>query len=81
MASESTLIAEQNKAFQNALAIYSYKDMTEERWHNIVAAVGGGKTLEEVKKQKLVEDLKLIEAVSHIWSQDQRTSSLAVDGL
>ncbi|TXG53138.1 hypothetical protein EZV62_022307 [Acer yangbiense] len=62
--SESTWTTEQNKAFENALAIYSDKDTTEERWHNIAAAVGGGKTLEEVKKhyEKLVEDLKLIEA-------------------
>ncbi|KAK2664931.1 hypothetical protein Ddye_003505 [Dipteronia dyeriana] len=64
MVSESTLIAEQHKAFENALAIYNDNEMIEERWHNIVTAVGGGKTLEEVKKhhEKLVEDLKHIEA-------------------
>ncbi|KAK2659258.1 hypothetical protein Ddye_005791 [Dipteronia dyeriana] len=64
MASESTWTAEQNKAFENALAMYGDKDMTEEWWHNIAAAVGGGKTVVEVKKhyEKLVEDLKLIEA-------------------
>ncbi|KAK2642592.1 hypothetical protein Ddye_024355 [Dipteronia dyeriana] len=50
MVSELTLIGEENKAFEKALAIYSDKEMTEERWHNIVAAIGGGKTLEEVRK-------------------------------
>ncbi|KAK0580459.1 hypothetical protein LWI29_002202 [Acer saccharum] len=40
MAPESTLIAEQNKAFENALAIYSDKDITEERVTKLVSEQG-----------------------------------------
>ncbi|XP_059638229.1 transcription factor RADIALIS-like [Cornus florida] len=49
--------AEQNKAFEKALAVYD-KD-TPDRWHNVARAVGG-KTAEEVKKhyEVLVEDVK-----------------------
>ncbi|XP_059647670.1 transcription factor RADIALIS-like [Cornus florida] len=52
--------AEQNKAFEKALAVYD-KD-TPDRWHNVARAVGG-KTAEEVKKhyEVLVEDVKHIE--------------------
>ncbi|XP_059638220.1 protein RADIALIS-like 3 [Cornus florida] len=39
--------AEQNKAFEKALAVYD-KD-TLDRWHNVARAVGG-KTAEEVRK-------------------------------
>ncbi|KAF3653640.1 Transcription factor RADIALIS [Capsicum annuum] len=56
----STWTVEQNKMFENALAIYN-KD-TPDRWSNVAKATG--KTEEEVKLQyeKLVEDIKNIEA-------------------
>lgn len=62
MASNSTWTAKQNKLFENALAIY-YKD-TPDRWENLAKAVGGSKTVEEVKKhyEMLVEDIKHIES-------------------
>ena len=52
----------QNKLFENALAIYDRE--TPERWANIARAVGGGKTVEEVKRhyEALVEDVKQIES-------------------
>ncbi|KAM3337879.1 hypothetical protein P3S68_032204 [Capsicum galapagoense] len=56
----STWTVAQNKMFENALAIYN-KD-TPDRWSNVAKATG--KTEEEVKLQyeKLVEDIKNIEA-------------------
>ncbi|XP_044488977.1 protein RADIALIS-like 1 [Mangifera indica] len=53
--------AEQNKAFERALAVYD-KD-TPDRWYNVARAVGG-KTAEEVKRhyEVLVADIKHIEA-------------------
>ncbi|KAH7568469.1 hypothetical protein JRO89_XS06G0003800 [Xanthoceras sorbifolium] len=60
--SESTWTWKQNKRFENALAIHD--EDTADRWHNVAAVVGGGKTVEEVKRryEKLVEDVKQIEA-------------------
>ncbi|XP_009791349.1 protein RADIALIS-like 4 [Nicotiana tabacum] len=62
MASNSTWTPQQNKKFENALAIYD-KD-TPDRWRNLAKAVGGGKTEEDVKThyEKLVEDIKRIES-------------------
>lgn len=59
--SSSTWTAKQNKAFEEALAIYD-KD-TPDRWQNIANAVEG-KSIEEVKLhyQILVEDLNRIES-------------------
>ncbi|XP_027358746.1 transcription factor RADIALIS-like [Abrus precatorius] len=59
--SGSAWTAQDNKAFERALAIYD-KD-TPERWWNIARAVGG-KTPEEVKGHYdlLVEDIKRIES-------------------
>lgn len=53
--------AEQNKAFETALAVYD-KD-TPDRWSNVAKAVGGNKTPEEVKThyQILVRDVNSIE--------------------
>ncbi|PON57864.1 Octamer-binding transcription factor [Parasponia andersonii] len=53
--------AKQNKAFEQALAVYD-KD-TPDRWYNVAKAVGG-KTPEEVKRhyELLVEDVKHIES-------------------
>lgn len=61
MSSSGAWTAQENKAFENALAIYD-KD-TPERWYNI-AKVVGGKTSEEVKRhyELLVEDIKRIES-------------------
>ncbi|CAL5384964.1 unnamed protein product [Camellia sinensis] len=52
--------AKQNKLFENALAIYCQD--TPERWDNVARAVGGGRTVEDVKRhyELLVEDVKLI---------------------
>lgn len=62
MGSKSSWTAQENKRFEDGLAVYD-KD-TPERWQNLAAAVGGGKTVEEVKchYQKLVEDIQLIES-------------------
>ncbi|XP_020235752.2 transcription factor RADIALIS [Cajanus cajan] len=58
--SSSSWTAQENKAFENALAVYD-KD-TPNRWCNIARAVGG-KTPEEVKRHYdiLVEDIRRIE--------------------
>ncbi|KAJ8623604.1 hypothetical protein MRB53_032133 [Persea americana] len=58
----SSWTAKQNKAFERALAIFD-KD-TPDRWENVASMVGGGKTVEEVKRHYdiLVEDLKCIES-------------------
>lgn len=62
MGSNSSWTAQQNKLFEDALAVYD-KD-TPDRWQNLARAVGGGKTVEEVKchYQKLVEDIQHIES-------------------
>ncbi|XP_059281551.1 protein RADIALIS-like 3 [Lycium ferocissimum] len=61
MATNSTWTHQQNKKFENALAIYD-RD-TPDRWRNLAKAVGG-KTEEEVKRhyEKLVEDINHIES-------------------
>ncbi|KAH6765075.1 RAD-like 6 [Perilla frutescens var. hirtella] len=61
MGSTSNWSVEENKLFENALAVYD-KD-TPERWQNLVKAVGGGKTVEDVKchYEKLVYDIQQIE--------------------
>ncbi|KAL9666889.1 hypothetical protein QQ045_001233 [Rhodiola kirilowii] len=58
--SSSSWTAKQNKAFENALAVYDKE--TPDRWYNIARAVGG-KTVDEVKMhyQILLEDVKFIE--------------------
>ncbi|XP_049398897.1 protein RADIALIS-like 5 [Solanum stenotomum] len=60
MATNSTWTREEDKMFENALAIFD-KD-TQDRWSNVAKATG--KTEEEVKLhyQKLVEDIENIEA-------------------
>ncbi|MCD7461017.1 Protein RADIALIS-like 5 [Datura stramonium] len=60
MASNSEWTWEENKKFENALAIYD-KD-TPDRWSNVAMATG--KSEEDVKLhyEKLVEDIKNIEA-------------------
>ncbi|XP_022136148.1 protein RADIALIS-like 1 [Momordica charantia] len=57
----SAWTAMQNKAFEEALAVYDQD--TPERWLNVAKAVGE-KTEEEVKRhyQLLVEDVKHIES-------------------
>ncbi|KAJ0010494.1 hypothetical protein Pint_34671 [Pistacia integerrima] len=58
----SSWTPKQNKLFEKALALYD-KD-TPDRWQNIAKAVGGGKSVDEVKKhyEILIEDLKHIES-------------------
>ncbi|KAG6591315.1 Protein RADIALIS-like 1, partial [Cucurbita argyrosperma subsp. sororia] len=60
MGSGSNWTAQQNKAFENALAIYDKN--TPGRWHILAKAVGS-KTAEEVKRHydRLVEDVNRIE--------------------
>jgi hypothetical protein len=52
---------QEDKLFEQALAVYD-KD-TPDRWHNIAHAVGGGKSVDEVKShyQLLVHDVGRIE--------------------
>ncbi|CAN0905845.1 7-methyl-GTP pyrophosphatase [Linum grandiflorum] len=64
----------QNKLFENALAIYN-KD-SPDRWLNLARAVGGGKSVEEVRRHydNLVEDLVQIES-GHIPLPNYRSKS------
>ncbi|XP_044508033.1 protein RADIALIS-like 1 [Mangifera indica] len=70
--------AEQNKAFERALAVYD-KD-TPDRWYNVARAVGG-KTAEEVKRhyEVLVEDIKHIES-GHVPFPKYRTTGGGSNG-
>ncbi|XP_031131494.1 protein RADIALIS-like 1 [Ipomoea triloba] len=56
-----TWTAKQNKAFEEALAVYDKN--TPDRWSNVAKAVGG-KTADEVKRhyEILVHDVKYIES-------------------
>ncbi|CAN6477981.1 unnamed protein product [Victoria cruziana] len=60
--SSSSWTSKQNKSFERALAVFD-KD-TPDRWKNVAAMVGGGKTAEEVKchYELLTEDVKSIES-------------------
>ncbi|KAL1539548.1 RAD-like 6 [Salvia divinorum] len=62
MGSKSSWSEQENKRFEDALAVYDKK--TPERWKNLAAAVGGGKTVVDVKchYEKLVEDIQQIES-------------------
>ncbi|XAR73632.1 hypothetical protein NMG60_11007668 [Bertholletia excelsa] len=61
MCISSTWTREQDKAFENALAVYS--EDTSDRWENITAMVPG-KTVEEIKNHyvTLMEDIDAIES-------------------
>ncbi|RLN12976.1 hypothetical protein C2845_PM09G09380 [Panicum miliaceum] len=54
----SSWTTRQNKVFEEALAMYD-KD-TPDRWQKVARAVGGGKTVDDVKMQykKLTKDVK-----------------------
>ncbi|KAL8459007.1 hypothetical protein ACS0TY_036474 [Phlomoides rotata] len=58
--SSSGWTKEQNKAFEEALV--SFKDKPD-WWENVAALVGGGKTVDELKRhyEKLLKDVKAIE--------------------
>ncbi|KAF7811293.1 protein RADIALIS-like 3 [Senna tora] len=58
----SSWSAKENKAFEMALAVYDKE--TPERWLNIAQAVGGSKTVEQVRMhyQLLLQDLNRIES-------------------
>lgn len=60
--SGSTWTQRQNKSFEEALAKHD-KD-TPDRWNKIAGEMGGGKTVDEVKRhyETLVEDVKHIES-------------------
>ncbi|WCJ35182.1 Transcription factor RADIALIS [Euphorbia peplus] len=79
MASNSSWTPKQNKLFENALAIYD-KD-TPDRWNNLARAVGGNKTVEEVKRhyEMLVEDVRQIEA-GHVPLPNYRKAGLSGKG-
>ncbi|OIT07129.1 PREDICTED: protein RADIALIS-like 3 [Nicotiana attenuata] len=53
---------QQNKLFERALAQFD-KD-TPDRWQNVARAVGGGKSVDEIKRhyEILIEDLRRIES-------------------
>ncbi|KAG0489221.1 hypothetical protein HPP92_008048 [Vanilla planifolia] len=53
---------QQNKMFERALAVYD-RD-TPDRWQNVATFVGGGKTVDDVRRhyQRLVEDVRRIES-------------------
>ncbi|KAK4746594.1 hypothetical protein SAY87_025631 [Trapa incisa] len=80
--SSSSWTAQQNKAFEKALALYD-KD-TPDRWQNVAKAVGG-KTAEEVRRhyQVLLEDVRYIEAGNVPYpyknghDSDKRSSSIS----
>ncbi|KAG6410793.1 hypothetical protein SASPL_128862 [Salvia splendens] len=59
--SSSKWSAQENKAFERALAVYDQD--TPDRWANVARAIGG-RTPEEVKRHYdiLVEDIKYIES-------------------
>ncbi|KAL3845243.1 hypothetical protein ACJIZ3_002646 [Penstemon smallii] len=63
MGSNSSWTSRQNKLFEDALATYDKNVNSPDWWQNLARAVGGGKTVEEVKchYQKLVEDITHIE--------------------
>ncbi|KAL8556062.1 hypothetical protein ACS0TY_003752 [Phlomoides rotata] len=63
MASSSMWSAQENKAFERALAVFDQD--TPERWENVARAIGGIRSAQEVKKHYdiLVEDIKYIETV------------------
>ncbi|KAG9147081.1 hypothetical protein Leryth_005318 [Lithospermum erythrorhizon] len=66
MASKSTWTYEQNKIFEDALAIHvDNKDVQSgDRWEKIAKAVGEGKSVEDVRRhyKALEEDIMLIES-------------------
>lgn len=59
--SNSSWTPKQNKNFEDALA--TYKKDTPEWWQNLARAVGGGKSVDEVKRHyhNLVQDIDHIE--------------------
>lgn len=62
MATSSPWTAKENKRFEKALAVYD-KD-TPDRWQKVANAIGGSKSVEEVKKhyEILVQDVMCIES-------------------
>ncbi|KAG8368230.1 hypothetical protein BUALT_Bualt15G0023600 [Buddleja alternifolia] len=66
--------AQENKLFEKALARFD-RD-TPDRWQNVARAVGGGKSVEEVKRhyEILIEDLRRIES-GHVPIPNYRNSS------
>lgn len=58
---EQAWTEEENKRFEMALA--RYEESHPQRWQNVARAVGGGKTVEEVKRhyEHLVSDINLID--------------------
>lgn len=58
----SSWTREQNKKFEEALALYD--ENSSDRWQKVARAVGDGKSTEEVKRhyEALVRDLNMIES-------------------
>ncbi|KAL6526095.1 hypothetical protein OROHE_015619 [Orobanche hederae] len=71
--------AQENKLFEKALAHFD-KD-TPDRWQNVTRAVGGGKSIEEVKKhyQILIEDIGQIES-GHVPIPNYKNMTSINDG-
>lgn len=76
----SSWTTKQNKVFERALAIYD-RD-TPDRWQNVARAVGGGKSVDDVKRhyEKLIKDVDRIDSTgghqgSHYNSSNASSSS------
>uniref|UniRef100_A0A0E0CQD0 Uncharacterized protein n=1 Tax=Oryza meridionalis TaxID=40149 RepID=A0A0E0CQD0_9ORYZ len=76
----SSWTTKQNKVFERALAIYD-RD-TPDRWQNVARAVGGGKSVDDVKRhyEKLIKDVDHIDSTgghqgSHYNSSNASSSS------
>ncbi|KAK6136568.1 hypothetical protein DH2020_029682 [Rehmannia glutinosa] len=67
--------AQENKLFEKALARFD-RD-TPDRWQNVARAVGGGKSVEEVKRhyEILIEDLRRIES-GHVPIPNYRNNNV-----
>uniref|UniRef100_A0A0D9VK05 Uncharacterized protein n=1 Tax=Leersia perrieri TaxID=77586 RepID=A0A0D9VK05_9ORYZ len=71
----SSWTVKQNKLFERALATYD-RD-TPDRWQNVARAVGGGKSVDDVKRhfEELIKDVHHIESVGGHQGYQYNSSS------